>query len=65
MYHRLLGAVVTKNVPDYALVVGVPAKLAGWVCECGEQLSFEEGFAACRCGRKYVKTGEFTVEKTD
>lgn len=59
------GAVVTKNVPDYALVVGVPARLAGWVCECGEQLSFEEGFAACRCGRKYVKTGEFTVEKTD
>ena len=32
------GAVVTKDVPDYALMVGLPAKRAGWVCECGEIL---------------------------
>ncbi len=32
------GAVVTKDVPDYALVAGVPAKQIGWVCECGERL---------------------------
>ena len=32
------GAVVTKNVPDHALVTGNPAKQAGWMCRCGEQL---------------------------
>ena len=33
------GAVVTKDVPDYALVYGVPSKIEGWVCRCGETLS--------------------------
>lgn len=37
------GAVVTKDVPDYGLVVGNPARLIGFVCPCGEKLSFEEG----------------------
>lgn len=32
------GAVITKNVPDYAVVVGNPAKIIGWVCKCGETL---------------------------
>ena len=32
------GAVVTKDVPPHALVAGVPAKLIGWVCECGRPL---------------------------
>lgn len=32
------GAVITKDVPDYALMAGVPAKQIGWVCECGEIL---------------------------
>ena len=35
------GAVVTENVPDYALVAGVPAKIIGWMCECGTKLRFE------------------------
>lgn len=48
------GAVVTKDVPDYALVVGVPARVAGWVCECGERLAFESEWAQCgRCGKRY------------
>jgi len=49
------GAVVTKDVPDYALVVGNPARLAGWMSEAGEKLHFNaEGFAVCpRSGRKY------------
>ena len=33
------GAVVTKNVPDYALVVGNPGRISGWVCECGIKLA--------------------------
>ena len=33
------GAVVTRDVPDYALVIGNPARLAGWVCECGVKLA--------------------------
>jgi UDP-2-acetamido-3-amino-2,3-dideoxy-glucuronate N-acetyltransferase len=33
------GAVVTKNVPDYALVVGNPGRIAGWMCECGVKLA--------------------------
>jgi UDP-2-acetamido-3-amino-2,3-dideoxy-glucuronate N-acetyltransferase len=42
------GAVVTKNVPDYALVVGNPAKQMGWVSEYGHRLSFDEnGIAFC------------------
>lgn len=42
------GAVVTKNVPDYALVVGNPARQLGWVSEYGHRLSFDEnGIAFC------------------
>ena len=33
------GAIVTHDVPDYALVVGNPARIAGWVCQCGQKLS--------------------------
>lgn len=45
------GAVVTKNVPDYALAAGVPAKQIGWVCECGNRLG--ENLECSECGRKY------------
>ena len=42
------GAVVTKTIPDYALVVGNPAKQLGWVSEYGHRLSFnDEGIAYC------------------
>ena len=41
------GAVVTKDVPDYALVVGNPAKQVGWVCECGERLDDDMKCAVC------------------
>ncbi len=46
------GAVVTKNVPDYALMTGVPAKQAGWVCECGNVL--KNGYMCSKCGREYI-----------
>ncbi len=42
------GAVVTKSVPDYALVIGNPAKQTGWMSEYGHKLKFDnEGFAEC------------------
>jgi len=47
------GAVVTKNVPDHALVVGNPAKGIGWVCKCGENLSSD--LKCVECGMTYEK----------
>jgi UDP-2-acetamido-3-amino-2,3-dideoxy-glucuronate N-acetyltransferase len=41
------GAVVTRDVPDHALVYGNPAVIRGWVCECGEKLNKEKTCAAC------------------
>jgi len=41
------GAVVTKNVPDFALVAGVPAKQIGWVSRLGHRLHFKDGHAVC------------------
>lgn len=48
------GAVVASDVPDYALMLGVPAKRKGWVCECGNLL--KDGLACKACGRKYMET---------
>ena len=45
------GAVVTKDVPDYALMAGVPAKQIGWVCECGNRL---KGKVCEFCGNSYM-----------
>jgi UDP-2-acetamido-3-amino-2,3-dideoxy-glucuronate N-acetyltransferase len=48
------GAVITADVPDYALMVGVPARRVGWACECGEILpKFEDSVSCPRCGLKY------------
>jgi UDP-2-acetamido-3-amino-2,3-dideoxy-glucuronate N-acetyltransferase len=51
------GAVVTKDVPDYALVIGNPARLVGWMSEFGIKLNFnDEGFAICsESKKKYAK----------
>lgn len=46
------GAVVTKDVPDYALMAGVPARQIGWVCECGEVL--REDKRCPNCGRTII-----------
>ncbi len=47
------GAVVTKNVPDFALFAGVPAKQIGWVCECG--LRLPENLHCKSCDRRYIQ----------
>jgi len=58
------GAVVSEDVPDYAIVAGVPAKIIGWICECGNKLEFKKGKAACRiCKRRYFKKAK-KVKKT-
>jgi UDP-2-acetamido-3-amino-2,3-dideoxy-glucuronate N-acetyltransferase len=48
------GAVVTSDVAAYALMVGVPARRVGWMCQCGERLHVSEGAATCAaCGTGY------------
>ncbi len=52
------GAVVTRDVPDFALVYGNPASLRGWICACGEKISFRDGKTTCAaCAKKYKKDG--------
>lgn len=50
------GAVVTSNVPAYALMLGVPARRKAWVCECGQLLPEEN--ICMNCGRKFMETVE-------
>ncbi len=48
------GAVVTKDVPAYALVLGVPGSVAGWMCRCGIRLPKGPSLACASCGQRYV-----------
>jgi UDP-2-acetamido-3-amino-2,3-dideoxy-glucuronate N-acetyltransferase len=60
------GAVVTKDVPDYALVMGNPAKITGWMCKCGIKLKFKGDTAECKkCGLRYRKEGAGIVAAQD
>ena len=48
------GAVVRSDVPDFALMVGVPARRGGWMCRCGVRLQLRDGRATCAaCGASY------------
>jgi len=59
------GAVVTKNVPDYALVVGNPARQTGWMSEYGHKLKFNpEGLAICPESQDKYKLENGKVSKT-
>ena len=59
------GSVITRNVPDYALVVGNPARIVGWVCECGIKVatgSTPPAAATCQsCGKSYRAGGDSIV----
>jgi len=52
------GAVVTRDVPDYALMVGIPARRSGWMCFCGVGLPKGSNPRCSACGRGYVVNGE-------
>lgn len=61
------GAVVTKDVPDYAIVYGCPAEIKGWVCQCGDQIHFADLKAFCsNCGKRYqMNESEQTIKEID
>jgi UDP-2-acetamido-3-amino-2,3-dideoxy-glucuronate N-acetyltransferase len=61
--HAFIGAgsVVLKDVPDFALVVGNPGRIVGWMCVCGNRIDFDgsEGSGRCRsCQSRYKKVGQ-------
>jgi len=64
------GAVVTRDVPDFAMVLGNPARVRGWVCYCGNKLALaasgegRERTACAACGRSYQRAGN-VVEDID
>ncbi|HYU81022.1 MAG TPA: acyltransferase [Vicinamibacterales bacterium] len=60
------GCVVTSDVPDYALMLGVPARLAGWFCQCGERLKMgvddgDEQARCAACGISYKRAGQIVT----
>ncbi|MHA2098767.1 MAG: acyltransferase [Candidatus Kariarchaeaceae archaeon] len=61
------GSVITKDVPDFALVVGAPARLVGWVSEAGKKLEFDEkGSAFCeKSKKKYRLENDRVFEEED
>ncbi len=59
------GAVVTADVPSYGLMVGVPARRVGWMCQCGVRLNVGGGTARCEaCGTAY-KESEGRLDRVD
>ena len=59
------GAVVVRDVPDFALMAGVPAKRLGWMCQCGERLP-DTGDGTCKaCGATYERSSADSIRWTN
>jgi UDP-2-acetamido-3-amino-2,3-dideoxy-glucuronate N-acetyltransferase len=64
------GALATTDIPDFALVMGVPAKVRGWMCACGQKMKLSserlsnENAQCQHCSRRYQKTGLIVEEIT-
>ncbi len=61
------GAVVTKDVPDFALVVGNPGKIIGWMCNCGIRLQFNnlKETKCTACGKEYLMVNEKEIQEKE
>lgn len=56
------GTVANKDVKPYAMIVGVPAKQIGWMCQCGVKLAFNHSMATCEtCGCKYAIENDLCI----
>lgn len=58
------GSLVTRDVPDFALVYGSPARVHGHVCRCGLSLRMNDRSALCDCGRRYELRPDGSVAET-
>lgn len=65
------GSVVTRDVPDHAMVVGSPARIRGWMCYCGAKLAglgtsadTSDADECAACGRRYRRSGHAVTEAT-
>ena len=58
------GAVVTKDVPDHAIVIGNPARISGWVCECGLKINFksQNSYYCGNCCKEYTQEGNKVIK---
>src|SRR5438105_14739630 len=52
------GSVITRDVPAYALMIGVPARRVGWMCQCGERLPDKNPGVCKVCGTHYEQEGD-------
>jgi dTDP-4-amino-4,6-dideoxygalactose transaminase len=61
------GAVITKDVPDYALVVGNPGRIVGWMCNCGIGLNVEDNdkIKCAACGKEYTMVNDKQIQEVD
>lgn len=56
------GSVIDRNIPDFALVYGNPIQFAGWRCECGQVLRFQNDTTTCsQCGKAYARQTEMEI----